>query len=97
MLADFKAKDLFPTLVAPDVKPHGGTVSAGDSASLSAPRGVVWATVDGSDPRLRGGEISRSAFRVNGDVPIETSGTLSARTLLGTQWSALVRVQFNVR
>jgi hypothetical protein len=59
VLGQFLAKGWFPTVVAPSFSQYGGNVTNGFQFTMSAPAGIIYYTRDGSDPRLRGGGVSR--------------------------------------
>ena len=68
--------------------------SYGDPARITIdnpnPRGVIFYTLDGADPRAPGGSVARGALKLDGDgVTMETSGELRARVRMGTEWSAV--------
>ena len=67
-----------------------GVVVAGTDVPLNTPNGVIYYTTDGTDPRLPGGGISGSALSLGGggQVPINSTLDLIARSRSGTQWSA---------
>lgn len=55
----------------------------------------IYYTVDGSDPRLPGGEINtKSALAYNGTLKVNGNMTVKARSLINGQWSALNEVSF---
>jgi hypothetical protein len=62
-------------------------VSPGFAVSMSAPAGVVYYTLDGSDPRLPGGALSPKARVFTSDALIEANARVVARARNGTQWS----------
>jgi hypothetical protein len=49
---------LYPAVAAPAFNQHGGNVDPGFNLTMSAPAGTIYYTLDGSDPRLRGGAVS---------------------------------------
>ncbi|MBP7148343.1 MAG: CotH kinase family protein [Acidobacteria bacterium] len=66
-----------------------GSVPAGFGLTITSAAGTVYYTLDGSDPRLRGGAVSASAFAYGGPLAIESATTVRARSLNGGSWSAL--------
>lgn len=96
VLADFQAKGLYPTVPAPDLSPLGGPVAAGAEIEVDAAQGEVWVTLDGSDPRLRGGGVNPSAVLVDEDLRVDVTSTVRARARLNGQWSALVQADYTV-
>ena len=62
---------------------------------MTAPKGEVYYTLDGSDPRVYGtGEIFPAASLYTGPVTLTESRTVKARTLDGETWSALNELFF---
>lgn len=96
VLGQLKAKNLYPATVAPSLSVFGGNVAPGLSVVATAPTGIILYTTDGSDPRLFGGAVSTTARTLAGPVVINESLTLRARTVVGTNWSALVEAPFTL-
>jgi hypothetical protein len=94
VLAQLKAKSLYPGVAAPVANQWGGTVPKGFQVTLSAPAGIIYYTRDGSDPRLRGGGRSPSAIPYGDSLTIRESTRLKARVLSGSTWSALIDPTF---
>ena len=95
VLDQFRAAGLYPAVAAPVFNRHGGAVAAGFIATLSAPQGAVYYTLDGADPRLPGGALSpaaRAIEPVTGVVLLDAGA--EARILvprddtLGLEWIA---------
>ena len=60
---------------------HGGVVPVGFEATLSAPIGTIYYTLDGSDPRAPGGEIGPQAIEYNGGpIVIDDTTRILTRT-----------------
>ena len=57
-----RAAGYYPPIDPPDITPHGGDFTDTVAVHITAPEGAVYATVDGSDPRLPGGEPSPNAI-----------------------------------
>ncbi|MEN9022563.1 MAG: lamin tail domain-containing protein, partial [Verrucomicrobiales bacterium] len=76
----------------------GTVLTMENKLSLFDPRpGKMYYTLDGSDPRLRGGEIDPDAHLYEGGVTLTESGTVKARLLLNTgDWSAINEANFIV-
>lgn len=56
VLEQFRSRGLYPTMGPPTflvdgVPRHGGIVASGSRLSVHAPSGVIWYTLDGTDPR----------------------------------------------
>ena len=82
---------------SPQFSSYGGGVSPGFPVSISAPAGVVYYTLDGSDPRLPGGGISPKAKSYPVEVLIQQNTRLMARARSGTQWSGPTTALFTVK
>jgi hypothetical protein len=97
VLNQLRAKQLYPTVVAPSFNQHGGHVPRAFSLSMSAPTGTIYYTLDGTDPRLMGGAIAPNALRYQGPVRINESLQVKSRVWTGTNsWSALNEASFTV-
>ena len=96
VLTQLRARGLYPETVAPSFSQHGGVFNRGFAVTLSAPAGEIYYTLDGTDPRLIGGGISRSARPIaNGaSVPLNESSRVRSRVLSGGTWSALNEAEF---
>lgn len=84
VLAQLFAQGLVVDLPAPGI---AGNL---EDATLSTTRGDVYFTLDGTDPRKMGGDLSGSASKATGAIKIKPGQRLKARTRLGEDWSALV-------
>ena len=96
VLQQFRNKGWLPTVAAPSFSRHGGNVATNETVTLGAAAGAVLYTVDGSDPRRVGGEISASArsYRAGETLSFTDPTTVRARALVGTNWSALTEARF---
>ena len=97
----FRRLGLYPTNAAPPAfVQHGGRVAPGFVLSMThAGPGTIYYTTDGNDPRVfRAGAISSSAVEYIPAAPpvLTASWLIKARTLNGTNWSALSEAQFEV-
>jgi hypothetical protein len=96
VLAQFKAKNWYPSIDAPTFNEHGGAVESGFALTMTAPIGDVYYTLDGSDPRLPGGAINTAdATKYAGPVTLTQSVRVRARVFFGA-WSAVHDVIFAV-
>lgn len=86
-----------PNTDAPAFNQHGGVVPNGFDLEMSAPAGIIYYTLDGSDPREIGGSIGGSAIQYTG-VPVDltTAATVRARALSDGEWSAINEASFIV-
>ncbi|HPR30870.1 MAG TPA: lamin tail domain-containing protein [Prolixibacteraceae bacterium] len=107
-LAQLKEAGLFPTVSAPQLllngEPTGDTIAVpGDLLSLSASRGTVYYSLDGSEPAVWNGTSTwrgspaPDAGIYSGAFALNHSVHLKARTLLNGQWSALKEAYLMVR
>src|SRR6185295_2322694 len=78
----------------PPVPSHeAGPVPTGLELSFASPKGVVYVTTDGSDPRLPGGAINTSARSVQpgaAALTVDRPTLVRARVYSGSDWSAVV-------
>jgi hypothetical protein len=71
VLRGYERADLYPEVVAPVFSQHGGTIPANGEVQITAD-GLIYFTVDGSDPRLPGGAFNPSAVTIDGrGQPVE--------------------------
>ena len=96
VLAQLKARNLYPATAAPTFSQHGGNVPAGHRVVISAPAGEIRYTLDGSDPRLIGGAVAPGARLYAGEIPLDQSTTVRARALNAGVWSALTEASFTL-
>jgi hypothetical protein len=89
-LERFRRVGLYPSVAAPVLSRPGGRIEPGFPLEITAPGGVAYYTLDGTDPRLASGVLSPSA-RAVGQDPIVLGGTavVKARARVGGAWSAL--------
>ncbi len=89
LLAELRSVDLYPSTDAPTMSPSDRYYPAGSSVLLSASPGIVYFTLDGSDPRLPGGGVSGTASVYAAPIPLAGELHVRARALDGSEWSAL--------
>ena len=95
LLGMLRTAGWYPTLEPPAFNQYGGTVTNGFQPQLTAPAGIIYYTLDGTDPRLPGGGISPSALVwIPGAITITDDLLLTVRVLNGAQWSALAQPLF---
>jgi len=78
---------------------QGGQITNGFTVILTNPNpaGVIYYTVDGSDPRSSGGAISQSAQSWQQAIVLNNTTIIKARVLNGTNWSGLADVIFFIQ
>lgn len=69
VLSQYRADGLYPAVDAPSLHQAGGRVEPGFELVLTAPDGAIWYTLDGTDPREDGGEVSATAIEYEGESP----------------------------
>lgn len=94
------AAGLYPSsLSAPTFNQYGGNINPGFVCNVSNPNasGRVYYTKDGSDARAIGGGIASTAVAgstTTTGVVLSGAGTLQARVLNGSTWSAMTSATF---
>ena len=106
VLQQFRSAGLYPRIDPPLFNQQGGLVATGFSVTLSAGRGVIVYTTDGTDPRsrLQTNGVTRDplsgtppgTFVYTGPVVLQDLTTIKARLLDGAEWSALNEAVFVV-
>jgi hypothetical protein len=102
VLGWLKGANLYPNVTAPvfyinGSYQHGGHISSGDLFSIQAPAGAIYYTLDGSDPRVPGGNINTGhANTYSTAIRLTQSAHVKARVLSGSTWSALNEATFAV-
>jgi len=96
VITQFRNRGLFPTTAAPVFGQHGGEVPTDFDLTLSGSGGTIYYTLDGSDPRLIGGNVSPSAMTYTGPFTLAgASATVRTRIrVAGDNWSALDEASF---
>ena len=72
---------------APVFSGAGGPITAGFALSMTAPKGVIYCTLDGTDPRLPGGGISPRASIYSSSITLSANARVFARARNGAAWS----------
>lgn len=96
VLGQLRARNLYPTTVAPSFSQHGGNVPGGFRLAITAPAGEVRYTLDGTDPRQIGGAVSPGARQYSAEISLNQSTTVRARVFNAGAWSALTEAAFTV-
>ena len=99
MIDGLRRSGMYPVIQSPEFSRHGGPVQSGFSLSINHEndQGIILYTVDGSDPRLSGGDVSPSAITYS-DTPfaIRENSVIKARVLRDEVWSALNEAEFTI-
>ncbi|MGV3533911.1 MAG: lamin tail domain-containing protein, partial [Chthoniobacteraceae bacterium] len=96
-LNQLRGDGAFPSISAPQFSQRGGSVPFGFEVTLTNPNpaGVIYYTLDGTDPRAPGGAInSASAVAYSGPITLSSFRNIRARVLSGGIWSALDEASF---
>lgn len=96
VLQQLRNRGLYPSVAAPAFSLGAGPVERGATLTMSATGGAIYFTLDGTDPRLRGGAVAGSARRYSAPLTLNESALVKARVLSGTTWSALNEAAFTV-
>jgi len=96
VLQQLRVDQLYPSNSAPNFSQNGGAVPGGYALTLSQTNGsgVIYYTIDGSDPRATFGGVAGSALAYSGPITINSPTTVRARVLVNGVWSALVEFTF---
>jgi hypothetical protein len=98
LLNQLRADGLFPNISAPIFNSRGGAVPAGFAFYMTNGNasGTIYYTLNGPDPRVRGGNVSPSAVAYVPGTPILINFpvTVRARVRSGTTWSAITETTF---
>src|SRR5260221_30643 len=71
---------------------QGGPITSGFTLSLAAPKGVIYYTLNGVDPRLPGGAVNPQAAVYSSPITLSANARVCARARNGTSassWSPL--------
>ncbi len=92
----FKNAALYPSIGAPIFSQFGGSVPMDFQLTITHTNatGTIYYTLDGTDPRLRGGVLSPGALAYTGPISLASPTLVRARTISGTTWSAIVEADF---
>ena len=96
LIDELKNIMIYDLIDAPVFSQHGGIIDTNAMVSLSAPLGDIYYTMDGSDPRLFGGELSANVMLYSDSIMIDSNYTIKARAKDGDNWSALTEAQFEM-
>lgn len=95
VLSQFTTQNLWPALAAPLLNQHGGPVPDNFMVSLSNPAGtgLIYFTIDGTDPRQPGTGVAQG-LTYTAPFPVVQSIALKVRVLSNGQWSPLTEAVF---
>ena len=87
-------QQLYPEITAPHFDQHGGMIAEGFELTVTPAGGTIYFTLDGSDPRRPGGEISATAQLYDGAIALTENMLVKARAWHAGKWSALNEAEF---
>ena len=96
VLEQLRTHGLYPSISAPVLNKNGGVVSKGFRITLDTPKGEIFFTLNGSDPRQKGGVLSRTAISYKQPITVNGRCFLKSRVRYKNQWSSLVEAEFAV-
>ena len=73
---------------APVLSREGGWITPGADLAIRAPKGLVYYTLNGVDPRASGGGIVAQALSYTGPITLPANARVFARARNGVSWSA---------
>jgi hypothetical protein len=96
VLQRFRNVGLYPNVSAPLLNQFGGSIAPGFELVLSQTNavGVLYFTLDGTDPRLPNGTVAPAALAYSQPVSLNSTTRVRARVKSGAEWSALVETVF---
>jgi hypothetical protein len=74
-------------LIPPTLSLVEGPIQSGTKLTLTAVKGSIYYTLDGTDPRRSGGSISASAFQYAGEISLANNARVVARAFYTNAWS----------
>ncbi|MSU31966.1 MAG: hypothetical protein EXS25_04755 [Pedosphaera sp.] len=94
VLSQLFAQGLLPDIDPPQLVPQNAAVASKLTLTSGTPKASIHYTVDGTDPRLVGGEISAKALKYSEPIPADIDrSTIKARARIDGDWSALSTFQ----
>jgi hypothetical protein len=92
----FRNANLYPNIGAPVFNQFGGNVSSNFQLTITHtnPSGIIFYTIDGSDPRGLGGVFGNTAQPYSQPISIAAPTLVRARVNNGATWSAIIEAQF---
>ena len=85
-----------PEFMINGVEQYGGYAGGGSELTITAPEGTIYYTIDGSDPRREGGDVSGSAMTYDSAIVLNKTTTINARLRQADgDWSPLSKARFS--
>lgn len=98
-----KTAKLYPSFTPPTytkdnvlLTGNGYPISGNYKVTVASSTGLIYYTLDGSDPRMVGGALNSAAKLISTGGVLDLQGTalINSRVKLGPEWSALATVKF---
>jgi hypothetical protein len=83
-------------LAGPSFSLHPDVTKAGSKLELRAPKGKIYYTLDGTDPRTPGGVVSRDARLYKSALVLNESATVFCRAFDAGRWSCPEAGKFTI-
>lgn len=96
VLSQLRRVKLYPQIDPPVMNQRGGAVAPGFLLTMTAAKGKVYYTTDGTDPRPEGGIGTITSMTYIGPIKLVDLTTVKARAFDGVEWSALNEATFEV-
>jgi CotH kinase protein/Lamin Tail Domain/Chitobiase/beta-hexosaminidase C-terminal domain len=97
VVAQLRSASLYSTVAAPAFNKNGGSIKPGFKLAITAPKGKIYFTLDGTDPRLVGGAVNTKAQTYSSLITLNQATIVQSRVLDSGAWSALHEAQFTIR
>lgn len=95
VLKQFKDAGYWPSVEPPVFNSKGGDLTSYHDLTMTAAKGNIYYTLDGSDPRTTGSSaVAPTANQYANALRIAGPGTIRARAKDGSTWSALTEISF---
>jgi hypothetical protein len=91
--SDIVLAQLFRQGIIPDFDPPS-MVRTHDTLTMKTPRGTIYYTEDGTDPRQIGGSVAGSAIKYHAPLTADEGRHIKARTRYRNEWSVLKTTKF---
>jgi len=100
----FRDAGLWPATEPPIFSQHGGVITPGQllvmttTLANTGQTSTVWFTLDGSDPRVPGGQLAPTALKYQQPLPLHAPVTVKARAVndFTGEWSPLTEAKFTL-
>ena len=100
VIRQLERRDWFEAGIAPEFSingtpQHGGFIDTESQLTMQALEGTIFYTMDGSDPRMEGGDVAAQALTYTTAIPLSASTTVRARLRQNDgSWSPINEARF---